>query len=574
MFGSSNAASRATRVSLPVNARSYTGTIDNRIIGLMRLILASSGLLIILIDSSEPDRLVAVTYAALTLYTIYSVVLYVLVLRSASFVAMIGRWAHWADVGWYTLLIALSSGTNSIFFFGFFFAILVASFRWGFTSGLRVVGASVILFTTIGLATAPAGENFELNRSLLRPIYLFVLGYMIAYWGGFEITLKRRLGLLKEVTTLSNPRFGVDRTIGWLVEQLRAFYDADSCLLVTADPSTGEHRLRRADRDDSERAMRPEPMPGDLAQRLLALPDDLAIVYNGTRHGWRGRPRYHAYHATTGERTAEGQEMSEALAAGFDAESFITVPLRYRNEGTSRLYLTAAHRHAFDDSDADFLLQVIDHFAPVVENIQLVDRLASDAAEAERQRIARDLHDSVIQPYIGLQLGLTAIQQKVATGDTNVAGDIDRLLGRIGNELADLRGYLRGLKSTGEHTSTLLPSLRRFVAKFTEATGIAVRVEAADDLRLNDRLAAEVFQMVAEGLSNVRRHTYATGAAIVLARRGGNLLLRIEDEGTAEAPQAPFSPRSISERAAALGGQAYVERGAGGGSAVVVEIPL
>src|SRR5215212_9223255 len=244
-----------------------TATVDDRIIAVMRFILALSALLITIVDPSEPDRLVAITYAALSLYTIYSAALYVIVQRFQTFQAAIRRWTHWADVAWYIVLIGLSSGTSSVFLFFFFFAILVASFRWGFRSGLSVVVISALLFTIVGYATAPKGPAFELNRFLLRPIYLLVLGYMMAYWGGYETTLKRRLALLKDVNTLANPRFGIDRTTGWLIERLRGFYRADACLLVTADSATGEYLMRRADRDDPERAMRNEPLPEKFAQR-------------------------------------------------------------------------------------------------------------------------------------------------------------------------------------------------------------------------------------------------------------------------------------------------------------------
>jgi signal transduction histidine kinase len=552
-----------------------TTTVDNRIIAVMRLVLALSALLITFIDPSAPDRLVAVTYAALSLYTIYSAVLYVIVQRNDRLQAYIIKRAHWADVAWYVVFIALSSGTSSIFFFFFFFAILVASFRWGFRSGLRVVVISAILFTIVGFAAAPEGPNFELNRFLLRPIYLFVLGYMMAYWGGYEITLKRRLALLKEVNTLANPRFGVDRTTSWLLDRLRSFYDADTCMLIAVDSATGEHSMRRADRQNPERAVRAEPLPKELAQRLLALPADHAVIYSRKPHVWWGmRAYYRAHNIVTRERTTEGREVGAGLAAAFDAVSFVSVPLHYHHDLTGRLYLTSTQGNAFDESDLEFLLQAMNHFTRVIENVRLVDRLASDAAEIERQRIAHDLHDSVIQPYIGLQIGLTAIDQKLTDGDTNVSGDIKQLVEQIVKVVDNLRSYMRGLKRPGEREGILLPSVRRFAATFTETTGIGVQVKAAGDMRVNDRLAAEVFQMVTEGLSNVRRHTHAMQASIVLACRDNYMVVRIEDEGVNGATPAPFTPHSISERAAALGGQVHVDRREDGGSAVVVEIPL
>ncbi len=80
--------------------------------------------------------------------------------------------------------------------------------------------------------------------------------------------------------------------------------------------------------------------------------------------------------------------------------------------------------------------------------------------------------------------------------------------------------------------------------------------------------------MVSEGLSNVRRHTEATRAKLVLMGYGDHLILRIEnDVANGQVPEH-FTPRSITERAAALGGQARVEQCEDGGTAVVVAIPL
>jgi len=80
--------------------------------------------------------------------------------------------------------------------------------------------------------------------------------------------------------------------------------------------------------------------------------------------------------------------------------------------------------------------------------------------------------------------------------------------------------------------------------------------------------------MVAEGLSNVRRHTQAERVRVGCHRRNGHLRLSIDNEGTGNEGFRPFSPRTISERAFGLGGRVTVEERTGGGASVVVEIPL
>jgi signal transduction histidine kinase len=554
-----------------------TETVDNRIIAVMRLVLAASALLIIFIDPTQPNHFVTITYLTLVLYTLYSAVLYTLALRNSPILKSIYAWAHWADVAWYILLIGLSSGTSSIFFFGFFFAILVASFRWGFASGLRVTIVSVLLSTVVGLATAPPGPDFELARSMIRPTYLLVLGYMMAYWGGFEIALKRRLALLREVMALSNPRFGVDRTIGLLIERLRTFYDVDTALLVTIHPATGEHRLFRTDRDRFGGSARVELITPQMANLLLSLPAELALVY-GSRPSigqwWRSASSYYAFNVTTGEQTEDGQAASDVLAGTLDAQSFVSIPVRYRGEFAGRLYLIAKQRCAFEESDINFLLQVLEQVTPVIENIRLVDRLALDAAEEERKKIARDLHDSMIQPYIGLQIGIAAVRKKLAAGNTDITGDIEHLMVLSSDGVADLRRYVHGVRDGSAREGGLLPALHRFASRFSDATCIDVQIRAAEDIHINDRLAAEVFQMVAEGLSNIRRHTQSRRATVQLARQNNCLTLRIENESNNGSAPVSFTPRSLTERAAALGGHARVEQSDGTSTAVIIEIPL
>src|SRR4029079_14685677 len=127
------------------------------------------------------------TLVALAAYGLYSILIWGLAVRHTRTLPI--TILHWLDVGWYLAMIALSGGTNSVFFFFFSFAILVASFGWGFHEGMRVTIVSAVLFTVVGYAAAAAPFNLQLNRFLLRPIELMVLGYLIAYWGGAQSRL-------------------------------------------------------------------------------------------------------------------------------------------------------------------------------------------------------------------------------------------------------------------------------------------------------------------------------------------------------------------------------------------------
>ncbi|HEX5613211.1 MAG TPA: hypothetical protein VFX67_11190, partial [Burkholderiales bacterium] len=141
-------------------------TVDVRMLVLVRCVLAFSAFVIIWLDPAEPARAVELTYLSLALYCVYSLAL--------AYTAWKSEWAppdralHWIDILFYAYLVSLTEGTSSIFFYFFFYAVLVAAFGWGFREAIAVTVASFVLFTIVGLAFSPTGEQFELNRTLIR----------------------------------------------------------------------------------------------------------------------------------------------------------------------------------------------------------------------------------------------------------------------------------------------------------------------------------------------------------------------------------------------------------------------
>jgi signal transduction histidine kinase len=552
--------------------------IDLRLVSTARLILAATALVVIFIDPSEPDRYVRLTYSVLALYTLYSALIFVLSISRNDLIP--ARYMHWFDMVWYLGLISLSSGTNSIFFNFFFFAILVASFGWGYTAGLQLTVVSAVLFTVVGVLSAPGGSAFELNRLILRPVQLLILGFLISRWGGFKINLRNRLELLKDVTIFSNPRFGIDRTINAILERLRAFYDADSALLLLMAKGGAEsYQMYRIRRGNQPTGASPPVMGGDAAAILLQPSGHQAVI-----HRKYGPARTLLFDINTREVVEADSAVSDPVASALETTTYLSVPVHNRQGPIGRLYLTGGPQR-FDNSTMDFLLQLMGHITALMENIRLVDSLASDAAEQERQRIARDIHDSVIQPYVGLQLGIAAIAQKLRSGNTHVLDNVEELLELTKQELVEMRRYVWGLRAGEDRRDVLLPAIQRFITRFASVTGINVDLKASGNIEVNDRLAAELFQIVAEGLSNVRRHALCNEARVEIACNAGKFLLQIRNRRpAADNPgstgehqpreQTLFTPRSIAERAASLGGETKVSIDENNYTVVAVAIPL
>jgi signal transduction histidine kinase len=358
-----------------------------------------------------------------------------------------------------------------------------------------------------------------------------------------------------------------------VLERLAHFYSADLGLLIMSD-GHGHYSIYRVESQVSTTAQR-EEIADALSAELLALPSTLAVCYNRQRGWWRrSASRIQSFDARGDQPTDDLRPVIEALADTLDAKSFISVPTFRHNEASGRIYFSKSSRGTFNLSDVDFLLNVMKHANPIIENIRLVDNLASDAAERERHRIARDIHDSIIQPYIGFQIALSGLRRRIDAGQTDVAAEIQQLSDMTALGVADLRRYVSKLKNSGEEQTTLLPAIERFAKKFSDATGITVNISSSSELATDDRLAAEIFQLVTEGLSNIRKHTDAAQAVVKIVSENKRLIVSIENDGSPESNgEELFTPKSITERALSLNGFAQVEQTATG-TKVRVEIPL
>ncbi|HKR59114.1 MAG TPA: histidine kinase, partial [Pyrinomonadaceae bacterium] len=366
----------------------------------------------------------------------------------------------------------------------------------------------------------------------------------------------------------SNPRFGIDQTLHSVIKKLRRFYDADTCILIFSNDNLGHtpYRLHRVDRDENKKAT-PLEITEETATTLLLPSPTQAAIYRK-----RAGNKAMFYDVET-RRLIEGAAESSALFNAFAGKACLTVPVWDHSKLRGRLFVVGGKRN-FDQTEIEFILQLVEQVMPLLENIRLVDRLASDAAEHERRKIGQDIHDGVIQPYIGLQFGLAAVTHKLQNGDGDVRNEISDLLKLTEGEIKELRRYVGELRRGESTQGAFLPSVRQFAAKFSEATGLQIEIDSDDDLPIYDRLAAELFRMIEEGLSNIRRHSNSNYAKVSISRHKDDLVLQLRNRRRKNVGVNSFIPKSITERAAALGGRTDVYTNENNETVVNVQIPL
>jgi len=333
--------------------------------------------------------------------------------------------------------------------------------------------------------------------------------------------------------------------------------------------------MYRAARDKRGGSTAPKRVDEEAAGALMRLPDSLAAYYHAPEGPLLTRYRgYSGFDFELGTRTTSFLAECAAWANLLDAHSFGTVPYAQRDGTAGRLFVTN-NRSGFGHTDIDFLSQASSAMATVVENMYLVEELATQAVEHERKTISRDLHDTTIQPYIGLKLALDGLY-RAAGGDNMLAPRIADLIAMAELTIRDLREYASTLKDNAAMPGEFLVSaVKRQAERLERFYGIQVEVKGVISPRLEGRLAGEAFQIISEGLSNVLRHTQAKRAFVAILCEDSHLLLEIGNEvGPGQPPIPEFRPKSISERAEALHGKTFVDRDSGSQTVVHVSLPI
>jgi len=220
------------------------------------------------------------------------------------------------------------------------------------------------------------------------------------------------------------------------------------------------------------------------------------------------------------------------------------------------------------------------YFISVLEDIserKRAEKAAREIREAERARMARDLHDGVMQDlsYTAASMGLMMLSVEGTELVSRLQGSIDA----VRSAAEGLRDAVNDLRLEGDENKSLPELLGSLVDEArTMNPGCEVHFEVQDGFRLEfpgeDRV--ELLRVVREALTNVRRHSDAEKASVSLRTEGDDLIAEVSDDGGGyeQTTKAGGGSRSMRERAAALGGVLEIESVRGGGTTVRLRVPL
>jgi signal transduction histidine kinase len=253
------------------------------------------------------------------------------------------------------------------------------------------------------------------------------------------------------------------------------------------------------------------------------------------------------------------------------------VPLRVGGRATGTLMVANTKGgKRFDEST----IRMVETFADQASVAIGFGRAQADVRRLElmdeRERIAKELHDGIIQSLFAVGMGLQGTALVTASPET--AARIENAVGELDRVIRDLRNYIFGLRPGILADRQLDQALHELGDELQKRSSFRVEVEVDAELAaLVSSRSHQIVQMTREALANVARHAQAKQSVVRLARTGQTAVLTIQDDGIGfdvRGDKAGNGLRNMRERATAMGGTLRVSSKAGKGTSLRFSFPI
>lgn len=269
-----------------------------------------------------------------------------------------------------------------------------------------------------------------------------------------------------------------------------------------------------------------------------------------------------------------------AIMGAPEWDGFVAVPLVVRGRAVGVLNAFCAKGEDPVPETLEFLEAMADQAAMAVDSADLLARSRQDARMEERARLARELHDSVVQQVFSMRMQAKALRAQVdngtATNPEKIRGIADELLDLAQNALADLRSLVLQLHPVELVGQGLVAAVRVHAQSLRAGSGLWIDVDAGELPDLPTELQEDLYRIVQEALHNVVKHAHARHATVRIGSDRDQVLLEVGDDGVgldADRPRAgALGLVSMRERAIRWGGTAEIDS-PGQGCVVRVSVP-
>ena len=505
-----------------------------------RVILAIAFLTVFSVYPLAPAGSVPIAFTLVVLYAVYAAGLIAVTYRRPQAERASPGWIlHAIDGGWIGAITLVITAPGSPLSILLTFILLAAAYA--------------VVFALVGGAFGFLTDNDRLSREA-------------------AVTVARIADQLR-------PEVGARNALDGAMRELRAVFDARNVMLVARDQLHGRlYRWGLPPAGEDEIVCDTELQPADELTYLFPSPAETWYATSSRADAATGTFEAHCLDRDTGRVRTCAVNFPAPFLAAHSFRSLLVLTAGGDGKWVNRLLLFDARVGARE-------LRILDTIArqvgPALYSLERLSQLRSRVGAAERARVARDLHDGVIQALIGLEMRVDVWRREAREADLPSVSQLEHIQNALRAEVLDLRDLMQRMKTVSVDPKFVLDHLASLASEFQRDTGIVAHfVSEVAELDLSPPVCDEIVRIIQEALVNVRKHSGARNVIVRVGVGDGFWKFEIDDDGrgfefTGRRSQAELDserkgPVIIKERVRSIGGELAVESNPGRGARLEV----
>jgi signal transduction histidine kinase len=496
---------------------------------------------------------------------------------------------HTSDLLWPILITLFTDGSGSPFFLYFMFALLGAAFRWGIREALLTAMITVVAMAgESGALTLPwmvriFGSHFDANIFIVRSVYIVIFGFLIGYLAESEKRRHAEALSIARVSAEVRVDAGLKGTLQAVLREILTLFAARQVLLVAGDTDSGRVNIWRAEWLDQE---------PDVVFSWGHLDNNEHGKYSfefpqpAVAGAWRRGSTKSAVlldHDGNRERSHKCSLSNEFIAA-HPFQRILAVGADLAPDVSARIFLFEPKLGGSTEEQLRFLQQLANQISPSIYNVYILRRLRSRVVEVERGRVARELHDGVVQSLHATAFRLYALRTGALVDSEECKQELIEIQELVQDATTDLRTLIHQLKPVDCDPRRVLDFLAGMVERYRYETGIGAKfVCDEENVTLRPQVCRDIAGIVQEALTNVKKHSGADNVLVRLGADQDQWVLTIEDDGRgfafsgrrsqADLERMRTGPLIIKERVRSIAGEMTIESKPGQGARLLITFP-
>lgn len=551
-----------------------------------RVLLAATVFIVIGFDPTEPSWASPLAYRFLFFYVCYSVALLFLMRVRSDHTRSFLYAVQIVDIAWPTIISLFTAGSNPPVFLFYVFVLFAAAYRWGMRETLATTIMSMIALlvqTTAARSVLSSEAVLSIGpvHVLSRTGYLLITGLLAGYLGEQQRHSRDDTLAIARLIACVRVEDGFKATVSALLDEVMTIFKAQRVVLISTDRLSGRSFLWNAVRNTERSSLNISSRELSSSERQaydFKLP---AEVLRAVRRR-KSQAKLQILAGSTDRLVRADGEIPSPFLQAFPFSRAAILNFALGEQTSSRLFLLDNKFGHSGGRELRFLHRAWHEVGPAVHNIYLLRRLRREARAVERARMARDLHDGVVQSLFGVEMRIHLLRKQVSS-QQNVSAELLNIQQLVHNELLNLREIVQEVRALDVTPDRLVDFLMESVEKFRRETGIGAHfVCEARNIKLPPRHCREIARIVHESLVNVRKHSGAHAVLVRLSSHDSNICLEVEDDGDGfdftgtldldELDRIRKGPLVIKERVRSMGGTLSIESLPGRGSRLEVTL--